>query len=102
MCLLGWHGLCWRSDKEPHNLIHEAIVNGLSDEQCAEKLSIWAVENFGLSASHPAGKDELGNPNKKVWPPPEVLLPLLQKMTILCTNFSWMSARLKKPYWKTT
>lgn len=73
--MVHWHGLCWRSDKQPHNLIHDAIVNGLSDEQCAEKLSIWAAENFGLTASHPAGKDELGNPNKKLWSPPEGSAP---------------------------
>lgn len=73
--MVHWHGLCWRSDKQPHNLIHDTIVNGLSDEQCAEKLSILAAENFGLTASHPAGKDELGNPNKKWWPPPECSAP---------------------------
>jgi hypothetical protein len=31
----------------------------------------WATEQFGLSASHPAGKDETGKPRKNLWPPPE-------------------------------
>jgi hypothetical protein len=34
-------------------------------------LSQWATEQFGLSASHPAGKDETGKPRKNLWPPPE-------------------------------
>jgi hypothetical protein len=24
-CMVHWHGLCWRSDREPHNLLHNAI-----------------------------------------------------------------------------
>lgn len=24
-----------------------------------------------MTASHPAGKDESGNPNRNLWPPPE-------------------------------
>jgi hypothetical protein len=37
---------------------------------------IWNVGQvkdglFGLSASHPAGKDETGKPRKNLWPPPE-------------------------------
>jgi hypothetical protein len=66
-----WHGLCWRSDREPHNLLHNAIEDGLSDPDCGNVLSQWATEQFGLSASHPAGKDETGKPRKKNWPPPE-------------------------------
>ena len=27
--MIHWHGLCWRQDKEPHNLFHEAIKSGL-------------------------------------------------------------------------
>ena len=23
--MVHWHGLCWRSDREPHNLLHNAI-----------------------------------------------------------------------------
>lgn len=69
--MVHWHGLCWRSDRQPHELIHNAISSGLSDEQCAEKLSKWAADNFGMTASHPAGKDESGNPKKNLWPPPE-------------------------------
>ena len=69
--MVHWHGLCWRSDREPHNLLHNAIEDGLSDPDCANLLSQWATEQFGLSASHPAGKDETGKPRKNLWPPPE-------------------------------
>ena len=69
--MVHWHGLCWGSDREPHELLHRVISAGLSDEQCAEKLSLWASENFGLCANHPAGKDERGNPKRNLWPPPE-------------------------------
>ncbi|KAK3093512.1 hypothetical protein FSP39_016633 [Pinctada imbricata] len=74
--MVHWHGLCWRSDREPHNLLHEASLDGLSDEECAEKLSQWASTEFGLTASHPAGCDETGNPRKEYWPPPEGYAPL--------------------------
>ena len=56
--MVHWHGLCWRSDREPHNLLHNAIEDGLSDPDCANVLSQWATEQFGLRVSHPAGKDE--------------------------------------------
>lgn len=48
---------------------------GLSEEECADKLSLWASENFGLTANHPAGKDETGCANKNLWPPPEGTAP---------------------------
>lgn len=98
--MVQWHGLCWRSDKQPYDLLHEAIVNGLSDEHCAEKLSTWAAQNFGLTAFHPAGKDELGNPNRNLWPPPEGSASLLQKKITLCINFPCMPVLLKKVFWK--
>jgi hypothetical protein len=56
--MVHWHGLCWGSDREPHNLLHNAIEDGLSDPDCANVLSQWATEQFGLRVSHPAGKDE--------------------------------------------
>ncbi len=73
--MVHWHGLCWRSDREPHNLIHEAIQRGLSEDQCAEELSSWAQSQFAMPASHPAGTDSMGNPRKDMWPPPEGTAP---------------------------
>ena len=73
--MIHWHGLCWRKDKEPHNLLHAALQEGLSDENCAVKLSQWAESQFGLSASHPAGTNEQGEPRKDCWPPPEGTAP---------------------------
>ena len=35
------------------------------------RLSQWADENFAMTASHPAGSDEKGQPRKDLWPPPE-------------------------------
>ena len=70
--MIHWHGLCWRADREPHNLLNNSVNEGFSDDECAEILSQWATENFRLTANHPAGSDEYGNPEKKqFWPPPE-------------------------------
>ncbi|CAC5388042.1 unnamed protein product [Mytilus coruscus] len=74
--MVHWHGLCWRSDREPHNLINECIEKGLSDAECAATLSEWASIHFGLTGSHPAGQDENGLSIKKLWPPPEGTAPL--------------------------
>ena len=75
--MIHWHGLCWRSDREPHNLLHEAVQKGLSDGECAEELSRWAKAVFGLTACHPAGTDENGHPRKDLWAPPEGFAPAL-------------------------
>jgi hypothetical protein len=73
--MIHWHGLCWRSDREPHNLIHNALQKGLSDDECAACLTDWAKSIFGMTACHPAGKDEDGDPRKDLWPPPEGSAP---------------------------
>ncbi|XP_053405155.1 uncharacterized protein LOC123560749 [Mercenaria mercenaria] len=73
--MIHWHGLCWRSDREPHNLIHEALKAGLSDDQCAVEIENWAKIQLGMTASHPAGKDDNGQPRKDLWPPPEGTAP---------------------------
>ena len=69
--MIHWHGLCWREDREPHVLLHDAIKNGLSDENSAELLSNWAKSHFRMTALHPAGKKEDGSSRKEFWPPPE-------------------------------
>ena len=74
--MIHWHGLCWRGDREPHNLLFEAIRNGLKDEACAEVLATWAKLELGLTALHPAGKNEDGSSRKDLWPPPEGTAPL--------------------------
>jgi hypothetical protein len=60
--MVHWHGLCWRSDREPHNWLSKAIEEGLSDSDCSARLADWAATEFGLTASHPGGKDENGQP----------------------------------------
>ena len=69
--MIHWHGLCWRGDSEPHQLMFDAIKNDCSDEHIANELSQWAEKNFKMTASHPAGVDENGQPRKDFWPPPE-------------------------------
>ncbi|XP_064619450.1 uncharacterized protein LOC135482899 [Lineus longissimus] len=54
--MIHWHGLCWREDREPHNLMYEAIQKGLSSEECANDLSNWAKSNCSLTGCHPATK----------------------------------------------
>ncbi|VDI81413.1 Hypothetical predicted protein [Mytilus galloprovincialis] len=41
--MIHWHGLCWRFDKEPHNLMHQAYVDGKTDEECAKLLSLTGL-----------------------------------------------------------
>ena len=74
--MIHWHGLCWRGDREPHNLLYEALRSGLKDANCAEVLSNWVKSEFGLTAMHPAGKNEDGTSRKDMWPPPEGTAPL--------------------------
>ncbi|XP_060572109.1 uncharacterized protein LOC132730247 [Ruditapes philippinarum] len=69
--MIHWHGLCWRSDREPHNLLHSAYSKGLSEDLCAEQLSNWAKDCLAMTASHPAGQDDKGCPRKDLWAPPE-------------------------------
>lgn len=71
--MVHWHGLCWRSDREPHNLLHDAVVNGLSDDDCASRLGKWAAHHFGMTAFHHAGCDLEGNPSKELWTPLEII-----------------------------
>lgn len=49
--MIHWYGLCWRNDREPHNLMHKALETGLSDADCATKLAEWASRELGLTAS---------------------------------------------------
>ena len=48
--MVHWHGLCWREDREPHNLLYEAVQNGLSEPECAKKLSEWASQQLGIAS----------------------------------------------------
>ena len=73
--MIHWHGLCWRPDREPHNLLFDAVSQGLSEPECANKLATWAEEKLGMTACHPAGKDPDGNSRKDLWPPPEGTAP---------------------------
>ena len=60
--MIHWHGLCWRSDTQVHLLLFEAVNDGLSNAKYAEKVK--AVSAFGMTASHPAGKYDSGEPLK--------------------------------------
>ena len=66
-----WHGLAWRHDREPHNLLYQAVLRELSDNEMAQELAQWAYDVFGMTAMHPAGTDDEGFPRKNLWPPPE-------------------------------
>ena len=69
--MIHWHGLCWRKDREPHNLLHTSLQEGLSDEDSAKRLAEWATSELAMTASHPSGKTNNGDPRKDLWPPPE-------------------------------
>ena len=70
-----WHGLYWKTDRDPHNLLYNATHEGFSGDECAQILSDWATKNFQMTANHPAGQDENDNPKKQYWPPPEGTAP---------------------------
>ena len=73
--MIHWHGLTWRTDKEPHELLFRAVEESIPDNLIAKELSRWAESLFGMTASHPAGCDEEGKPRKDMWPPPEGTAP---------------------------
>ena len=74
--MIHWHGLLWRSDMEPHNLLWEALQSGKSlQNEAAQIVATWANKQFGLTALHPAGSDTEGNPRKDLWPPPHGTCP---------------------------
>ena len=66
-----WHQQSWRDDRQPHQLLHEAREDNCSETEYAARLSQWADENFAMTALHPAGSNEEGQPRKDLWPPPE-------------------------------
>ena len=66
-----WHQLSWRDDRQPHQLLQEACEDNCSETEYAARLSQWADENFAMTALHPAGSNEAGQPRKDLWPPPE-------------------------------
>jgi hypothetical protein len=65
------HGLGWRADRQPHELLYQAVLDNLEEDEMAGELSRWAEQAFGMTASHPAGTDIDGFPRKDLWPPPE-------------------------------
>ncbi|CAC5370555.1 unnamed protein product [Mytilus coruscus] len=73
--MIHWHGLCWRFDKEPYNLMHQAFMDGKTDEECAKLLSDWAKLQYKMTANHPIGLDGNRKPKKNLWPPPEGTAP---------------------------
>lgn len=91
--MVHWHGLCWRSNREPHYLLHDAVINGMSVDECASRLGEWAAHHFGMTAFHPEGCDLESNPSKELWTPPESttlpqheeLNPLVKILIDICT-----------------
>ena len=68
--MIHWHELQWRGDIEPHNLLYQAVLQHLKDQDMAAELASWAKQVFGLTA----GYDDNG-PNKHLWAPPEDTAP---------------------------
>ena len=73
--MIHWHGLYWKTDRDPHILLYNATHEGFLGDECAQILSDWATKNFQMTANHPAGQDENGNPKKQYWPPPDGTAP---------------------------
>ena len=64
-----------RSGMQPHQLLYQAVCANLPNNDTAQELAQWAEAIFGMTAIHPAGKDESGNSRKNLWPPPEGTAP---------------------------
>ena len=67
-----WHQLSWRDDRQHTSCcmkLVKMIVTG--EDKHAARLSQWADENFVMTALHPGGSDEEGQPRKDLWSPPE-------------------------------
>lgn len=92
-----WHDLCWRFDRESHDLLHSANTASLSEEQCADKLSLWARVNFGFTANNLffLARMKLVVQTTTRGLLEKVLLPHLQKKITPYLNFYWMSVVLK-------
>ncbi|EDO33521.1 predicted protein [Nematostella vectensis] len=66
-----WHQLSWREDRQPHELLHQAVQEECQKPEKVRRLNEWVEDNFAISASNPACKDEDGEPRKEFWLPPE-------------------------------
>ena len=75
--MIHWHGLVWRHDREPHELLYKAIQKELSETETAQELAQWAESVFHMTALHPAGCDADGSPKTDLWPPPEGTAPAI-------------------------
>ena len=73
--MIHWHGLGWRDDREPHELLYQEVKSYLSETETAEELANWAETVFQMTASDPAGCNDQGEPNTALWPPPEGTAP---------------------------
>lgn len=103
--MIHWHGLCSRENREPRNLLYQAVMDSLPDSEIALELSNWAKDVFGMTASHLAGIDENGMhrkcllaPTEGTAPPPPEEYPLInlftdisqtQKQSIRSYNTCW-------------
>ena len=73
--MIHWHGLCWRNDMEPSKTLHQCLEGGFDNVEAAFPVSEWAETEYALTAIHPAGNDESGQPRKDLWAPPEGIAP---------------------------
>ena len=73
--MIHWHGMGWREDRQPHQLLYDCLQNNMNDRDMARELSMWAESVFGMTASHPAGVDAFGQPRTDMWPAPEGTAP---------------------------
>ena len=50
--MIHWYGLAWHGDRQLHELLYEAVLANMSDEEMAKELAMWAEAVFGMMTSH--------------------------------------------------
>ena len=62
--MIQWHGLTWRSHWPPHELLHQACVGNTKDDDMIRDVARCEQDIFCLTATHPAGSDDLRQPER--------------------------------------
>ena len=83
------HGIYWREDRQPHWLYNECATVGKSAKETAIMISDWAKKHLNMTALHPAGKDDNGNPITALWSKPEGDLTLCLPKIALLLSYLW-------------
>ena len=49
--MIHFHGIGWRSDYQPHDMLFQTVLDNQSDREITEGLAKWAESEFKMTAS---------------------------------------------------